>query len=193
MYEIEGYSHPPEDFKKQYQLVHDFLKWFYNDIVLRLLKNHFYITEREGSFGKLFYYRKPMWKYIERNEIKKLIDSEYIINVSKDYTQMFLNHKNSLGVSPLRFVPKSTKIRPIINLSSHKYNKISINQQLKNIFSILKYEYKKHNDVFDTSLLGMSEIYKKYYNFVKMFKSNTKELYYVVLDMTCCYDNINSV
>lgn len=93
MYEIEGYSHPPEDFKKQYQLVHDFLKWFYNDIVLRLLKNHFYITEREGSFGKLFYYRKPMWKYIERNEIKKLIDSEYIINVSKDYTQMFLNHK----------------------------------------------------------------------------------------------------
>lgn len=129
-----------------------------------------------------------------------------MINVNKGYVSLLKTQKNILGISPLRFVPKTKKIRPIINLSSHKYNKISINQQLNNIYHIIKYECDK-NELFNNCLFGMNDIYKyiyliyrPFYNYKKSFNNKCillyikdENLFYMTLDITACYDNINPV
>lgn len=63
-----------------------------------------------------------------------------------------LQRNKTLGVSKLRFLPKSTKVRPIVNLgskvqlpssvSSAPWSKRaeSVNRQLQDVFHVLNYE-----------------------------------------------------
>ena len=40
--------------------------FIFNEIVIPLLRNNFYSTERHGENSKLFYYRKPIWNLISK-------------------------------------------------------------------------------------------------------------------------------
>jgi hypothetical protein len=72
-----------------------------------------------------------------------------------------LQRNKTLGVSKLRFLPKSTKVRPIVNLGSKvqlpssfscapcsgwSKRAESVNRQLLDVFHVLNYEKARHNN-----------------------------------------------
>jgi len=63
-----------------------------------------------------------------------------------EFDEMFI-HNKTFGISRLRFLPKATGVRPIINLRSRarhgfccKETSESVNRHLQDVFCVLNYE-----------------------------------------------------
>ena len=77
-------------------------------------------------------------------------DKESICLVVQDEVSHLLQQNKTLGISKLRFLPKSSGVRPIINLGSHarhlqarngeRRRLESVNRQLQDVFLVLNYE-----------------------------------------------------
>lgn len=78
-----------------------------------------------------------------------------ILSPDQEELEFMLQQNRTLGVSKLRFLPKSTKVRPIVNLGSKVQlpcsvsrascrgwgkKAESVNRQLQDVFHVLKYE-----------------------------------------------------
>jgi telomerase reverse transcriptase len=97
----------------------DWLYWLFADIIIPLLRSHFYVTEAENHRQNVLYYRKPVWAKIHMLSLNHL--------VAKCYTRLDpatvaeVLQKRVLGFSHLRMLPKHSGVRPIANLSSRTW------------------------------------------------------------------------
>ncbi len=108
---------------KRVNMVRSWLRWLVVEVMMPLVRNHFYVTE--SSRNLMFYFRKPVWR-----KIVKTIDMNDMYQVQSDNTQ----------APPLRFVPKPSGVRPIANLSKKGSNNKSVNQSLRPAFEVLRWE-----------------------------------------------------
>lgn len=97
-------------------MLENWLYWLFTQIIVPLLRSHFYVTEAENHRQNVLYYRKPVWAKINMLSLKYL--------VGKCYTRMdpgavaAVLQKRVLGFSHIRMLPKYNGVRPIANLSS---------------------------------------------------------------------------
>lgn len=110
----------PENGKRRkepgWDLLQDWLYWLFTQIIVPLLRNHFYITEAENHRQNVLYFRKPIWARIHMLSLNTLV-GKYYKKLSLSSVAAVLQNR-SLGFSRVRLLPKYNGVRPIANLSS---------------------------------------------------------------------------
>ncbi|NWV55065.1 TERT transcriptase, partial [Daphoenositta chrysoptera] len=115
-------------------------------------------------------------------------------------------HKKKLFpmASKLRFIPKPKGLRPIVKVSSvvepqalskeSRQKKINhYNTQLKDLFSVLNYEWSRNTSFIGSSVFGKDDIYKTWKQFVRKVLESGGEIphfYCVKTDVSKAYDAI---
>ena len=105
----------------------------------------------------------------------------------------------ALGFASLRFMPKSSTLRPIINLS--KRTKVAgsgcrestVNWQLLDLQSVLTYERLRCPSIVGASAFSLDDIYTTWKKFVdsRYARSDDRPLHFVTVDIENCYESIN--
>lgn len=97
-------------------MLQDWLHWLFIEIIVPLLRSHFYITEAENHRQNVLYYRKPVWAKIHMLSLNHLV-AECYTRLDPGAVAAVLE-KRVLGFSRIRMLPKHNGVRPIANLSS---------------------------------------------------------------------------
>ncbi|KAL3695661.1 hypothetical protein R1sor_009737 [Riccia sorocarpa] len=92
------------------------LYWLFTNLVVPLIRCHFYVTEIENHRQNVFYYRKPVWAKLRSKALKDLLTRNYK-KLSKKSVAEALDGK-TLGFSQVRLLPKRSGVRPIANLAA---------------------------------------------------------------------------
>lgn len=181
----------------------------YDFFVVQILRSHFYITEKQGSNYKVFYYHKCNWNILMKiTELK--FSSKYSMIAQNAAIDKLRDNDSAYG--KLRIVPKNSTYRPIVSykkktIKSRKFLKNELYQTNK-IFKYISQKMqsnKKNCVVFDYKQIISNLIkFKEAFNIKKSFKnknvisSNLIEsnkyvdeiLNFCNMDIEACYDNI---
>jgi len=207
-------NHDTAGFNKKRKLpsdVHDSIRFsasvtfkeLYRLFVIPLLRSTFYITESQVSSGIIFF-RKPVWYQIRSLGLTDLQKSHQFLSLSYDEGIRQIS-TNKLGASKLRLLPKSSKLRPILNLAkAYRFpctkNNMALNKSrssanafLRTAFEVLKYELSlKPNSI--GSGVSYHDIHAKYIQFISQlpkFPVHHHQLFFASIDIERCFDNIS--
>ena len=190
---------PLSDSLKQQQLLAQFIWWFVTQYLTPLLKSFFYITESGTHRQRIFYYRKPVWAKIQQFGINTFC-GEFFKPLKTREAEKLLANKSSLGFSPLRFIPKTSTVRPITNMRHCPTNRQpinaqkqqSINRKLQNLFEVLKFEKEQNPKSLGATLFGSDDLYQVLRPFAERARTclEGKPLFFVHVDVRHCYESI---
>ncbi|KAJ5312719.1 hypothetical protein N7508_003549 [Penicillium antarcticum] len=190
------------DFNKRMELLHELTFWIFDSILIPLIRSHFYVTESQTHRNRLFYFRHDVWqKLIEKpfGDLKTAMFEE----LEPDRAQRVLARR-PLGFGALRLLPKSTGLRPILNLRKRVIKESfwggkrrtflapSINSSITPIYNMLTYERQQAPAKLGSSMGSVAEMHHR----LKTFKEKlTNQL---PLDLKCrkpnlppsCFDTI---
>ncbi|EKX72633.1 conserved hypothetical protein [Theileria equi strain WA] len=154
--------------------------------IIPILRSHFYTTEASFSMYRLHYIRKVTWFKMVQHANKRLLNS------STDFKLSTSDH----GI-PLRWSPKQSGMRPIINCNIYTNNdRKSINAVMRPIHRALSLNCKLVR-VLGNGVLGFPRAHRKlqnwWFRFMRIIRNNNMKnvnLYYLVADLSNCYGNI---
>ena len=112
-------------------------RWVFKGFIIPLLRSCFYVTETEFAARELHYYRKPIWSLFRALSLQKITTTaapggatatpdqhHQQINTNRNHFRILPHsralqclRKQTMGISKLRFLPKTTGMRPIAQLS----------------------------------------------------------------------------
>ncbi|KAJ6013379.1 hypothetical protein N7540_007970 [Penicillium herquei] len=196
------------DFKKRTEILHEFVYYIFDSLLIPLVRANFYVTESQTHRNRLFYFRHDVWQRLTKQplaDLKKKMFEE--IETTRAQT---LLARRTLGFGSLRLLPKSTGIRPILNLRRRSlkpstwgskngtYLAASINSSLNPIYNMLSYERKRAPEKFGSSLQFVGDIHLRLRDFKKKLMdrisgpkpSRLPQLFFVKLDIQGCFDTI---
>ncbi|PFX33058.1 Telomerase reverse transcriptase [Stylophora pistillata] len=180
------------DSVKQLELLAQFMWWLVNSYLMTVLKTFFYITETGIHRQRVFYYRKPIWETIQQFSLRTFCD-EFFKPLKTATAENLLRAQNSLGFSLLRFLPKTSTVRPITNMRHCPTSKeLSVNSKLKNLFEVVKFEKERNPEKMGTTLFGTDDLYRALKPFSTRSRTRLegKPLYFVHVDVSHCYESI---
>ncbi|KAG0079000.1 hypothetical protein BGZ90_003804 [Linnemannia elongata] len=181
---------------KQHEILHEFVYWLFEGFLMPLLRATFYVTDSSYQRNKLFYYRHGLWRIITQTAVNS-IQGKMFIRMEPEEVSVC----NSV-YSKVRFLPKTTDLRPIINLgrkaprlvnggSAGNYK--STNDRLKTASLVLAYERSRQIEC--SSAIGMSDLFhrlkKAKEKLVGSSTRNQQRLYMVKVDIKKAFDSIN--
>ncbi|XP_077789520.1 telomerase reverse transcriptase isoform X1 [Podarcis muralis] len=195
---------PASEHRFREDLMSKFLYWLMNSFVAELLRSFFYITETMFQKNMLFYFRKAVWRKLQRIGIRSHLAKVQLRALSKEEIEILQQKKCVPLASKLRFIPKANGLRPVVNLNDvvgaeafcrkSRDQKVQyFNKQLKNLFSVLSYESTKNPILLGSSVFGKDDTYAIWKKFVlKVLESNSEmpRFYFVKADVTGAYDTI---
>lgn len=195
----EGRHVPLTDSLKQQQLLAQFIWWFVTQYLMPILKSFFYITESGTHRQRIFYYRKPVWAKIQQFGVNKFCGKFFKPLKTKEAKSLFCT-KSSLGFAALRFIPKSSTVRPITNMRhcppskepTNAQKQQSINRKLQNLFEVLKFEKEQNPKGLGTTLFGSDDLYQVLKPYAERIRNylEGRPLYFVHVDVSHCYESI---
>ena len=97
--------------------------WIFDSILIPLIRSHFYVTESQTHRNRLFYFRHDMWQQLTQQPFGDL-KATMFEELEPDQAQRVLARR-SLGFGALRLLPKSTGLRPILNLRKRALKQLS--------------------------------------------------------------------
>uniref|UniRef100_A0A8C9JDS3 Telomerase reverse transcriptase n=1 Tax=Panthera tigris altaica TaxID=74533 RepID=A0A8C9JDS3_PANTA len=166
--------------------------------VVELLKSFFYVTETTFQKNRLFFYRKSIWSQLQTIGIRQHFNSVHLRELSEAEVRRHREARPTLLTSKLRFLPKPSGLRPIVNMdyvvgarTFHRDKKVRhLTSQVKNLFSVLNYERARRPSLLGASVLGMDDIHRAWRNFVLRVRAQdpAPQLYFVKVDVTGAYD-----
>lgn len=131
----------PNESRTRSHIFKCFIVWVWNSIVVQLLSTNFYCTESVPHKSKLFYYRRVVWSRIEKIAILRMKSpGSQLTLLTSDQVSDYLHPKRLTGIGILRFLPKSTGLRPILNLRfrDRKLALPAINTALRPLYAVLR-------------------------------------------------------
>lgn len=186
------------DVRKRIELVHEFIYYVFDSMLIPLIQTNFYVTESSSDRNRLFYFRHDVWRRISEPSLttmKLSLLEELPIQKARK-----MLHSSGLGWSRIRLLPKKNRVRPIMNLrrkqlaltTGKKSLGPSINTLLSPVFSILNYEKKNHLDMLQSAIFSVNEIHDRLKSFRQKSASvqAAGKLYFVKLDVQSCFDTI---
>ena len=195
----------PTDLQKRTELLHEFIYYLFDSILIPLIRTNFYVTESQTHRNRLFFFRHDIWRRLTEEPLTDLKSSVFE-ELKPDTAQRVLGRR-PLGYSSLRLLPKTTGVRPILNLRRRTWMKRdwpgrqgfylgpSINSTVTPIYNMLNYERTRGPEVLGSSLFSMGDIHPR----LKEFKEHLQQqhtgsplppLYFVKLDIQSCFDTI---
>lgn len=184
----------PNCIGRKLELASLWVGWLFSSLVVPVIRSHFYCTENEAYRQEVFYYRKPIWAAMVDETFKDTLSSTFL-PVKQQAVKLALE-KRKLGVSRLRFLPKRSGLRFLVNMSRDsvarfpakvKKNKAlgtksvippmektfsAINKTLKNTLHVLQYEARKNSEAFGSSTYGFNDIFCRFKPFVQKWKAD---------------------
>jgi len=154
--------------------------WIFNDFLVPLIRSVFYLTERSDDQKLVVFYRKPVWSYLCKRELREMKQRGMLFEFKK-------NNLDAFDKSKLRFVPKASGgLRPIINCKSRNYKLAFVSYALAAAFRDASQIRKR------PQILGLSEFYEAYKGFVVEARrvAERKPLHVLVLDVSKCFDRM---
>lgn len=188
----KGKKIPVSKSEKQKELFYRWLWWLVRNYIMVILKAFFYITEGASQSQDIFYYRKPTWRTIQSFGIKT-VTSTMLREISETEAKTLVESKASLGYSRMRFLPKASSVRPIVNMKASpkfadtKLN-LSINSKLRNVFEIIRFENARNRP--DSTMFGVDDVYQRIKSFVARRENHNEQFYFVHVDINKCFDSI---
>ncbi|KAJ5082191.1 hypothetical protein N7532_011234 [Penicillium argentinense] len=196
------------DFQKRTELLHEFIYYIFDSILIPLIRTNFYVTESQTHRNRLFYFRHDVWRSLTERPLADLKTKNFE-KIDKDVNQ---GKSQYLGFGSLRLLPKTTGVRPILNLGKRVLKEstrngkkrayfVSINRTITPISNMLMYERQRNPKIFGSSLISMGDLHPR----LKAFKAQLlaglrcplgnqpialPKLYFVKLDIQACFDNI---
>lgn len=191
--------------------------WFFSHVVMPLVAAHFYVTETAHCGHDLSYYHKRSWQSSTDNVIGILCEHKYrqLDGRLSSYLQ-----NRTLGFSNVRFLPKKSGLRTLINLRApssiifsqgkvvlrgksmkkkssqdfqiFKYG--SVNSRLRDIHVILKRIKVEHPEMLGSSVFDYNDIYKKLCPFIISVRNRfmtIPDIFIFVCDVKKAFDNID--
>ncbi|KAG2761693.1 hypothetical protein PC129_g18146 [Phytophthora cactorum] len=148
---------PPNERVKRLELLEDLLWWVMSFLVFPLLRNLFYITEAEGMANEIAYYQRPVW-----NVISTLALSDLEGGILQPSSIQTLPSDRQLATSRMRLLPKSSGVRPLMNLSTAiDQAKVSVNRSMEAVHRVLTFEVERQPKLLGASVRNIDEIYMR--------------------------------
>lgn len=199
------------DFQKRTELMHEFIYYLLDSIVIPLIRNNFYVTESQTHRNRLFYFRHDVWARLTEQPFADLKANMFEEIEHKKAEQILA--RRSLGFGSLRLLPKSSGLRPILNLRKRVrkeaiwngrkrvYQASSVNTAITPIYNMLNYERTRDPSTIGSSLYSVGDMHPRLKDFKTQLAqslppvSGTKShglppLYFVKLDIQACFDTI---
>ncbi|XP_057397207.1 telomerase reverse transcriptase isoform X1 [Balaenoptera acutorostrata] len=175
-----------------------FLCWLMGAYVVELLRAFFYVTETTFQKNRLFFFRKRVWSQLQSIGIRQHLERVQLRELSEADVRRHQEARPALPTSKLRFVPKPSGLRPIVNMGdvvgagkSHRDRKVQhLTSQVKTLFAVLNYERLRRPGLLGASVLGMDDIYRAWQAFVLPLRAQgpVPPLYFVKVDVAGAYD-----
>lgn len=187
------------DFEKRKRLMADFLRFLFEDFLISLLRNSFYVTEASSHRNRLFYYRHDVWRALTAPFLRTMKATKLEHCAGPDLKAMI--NRTSLGISRVRLVPKESGMRPIVNLGKKilrqpngtvRFGR-SINHILAPAFHALTYEKVSHPTALESAMLSAEEMFPKLEAFRQRLIDDGiygQDLYFGRLDIKSCFDSL---
>ncbi|KAJ5663924.1 hypothetical protein N7507_004655 [Penicillium longicatenatum] len=196
------------DFQKRTEILHEFIYYIFDSILIPLVRANFYVTESQTHRNRLFYFRHDVWQRLTKQPLEAM-KATMFEEIESSRAQSLLARR-SLGFGSLRLLPKTTGIRPILNLKKRvskesnwggkkrTYLAASINSSLAPISNMLSYERKRQPYKFGSSLQYVGDIHLRLKDFKRQLIQQSAEakdnklpkLFFVKLDIQGCFDTI---
>lgn len=167
----------PTQFRVHKTMVRQWLAWVMNELVIPLIRNHFYVTESgvAGHGVRVFYFRKPLWKQM--------------------VARAGIEERLSLGPAPtaretvsarLRLVPKSIvsdtgAMRVIARVANNK--------RLRVVLDVMRWELFENGQLLGASVFGFHDVFRRLAAFKKS-QSSLSSWFFVKVDVRAAYDSI---
>ncbi|XP_067649406.1 telomerase reverse transcriptase-like isoform X2 [Haliotis asinina] len=172
------------------------LWWLLNSFICPVIKAFFYVTNTNIYRNRVVYYRKNVWIKLHTRTLTSLRQKKMMSPITQTKVEHLLDSDQALGISYLRFLPKLTSLRPVVNMGRKPEpwtkKKLSINSQLRTCLSILQYHVHRRPELLKSSKFGFQDIYETLREFAvkRQARQDTRQLYFVKTDINKCYDSI---
>lgn len=197
------------DSQKRTELLHEFIYYIFDSIITPLIRTNFYVTESQVHRNHLFYFRHDVWRRLTEQPLAELTTT--MLQEVKPAKAQRILARRCLGHGSLRFLPKTTGIRPILNLRRRaliKTNRAgkkglylgpSINSSVTPIYNMLNYERTRQPGGLGSTLQSLGEIHPRLKRFKECLQARQgnlppdrlqQHLYFVKLDIQSCFDTI---
>ncbi|XP_020575931.1 telomerase reverse transcriptase isoform X2 [Phalaenopsis equestris] len=178
----------------QNKIFRSWIYWYFSHVVVPLLGNNFYVTERETRKLDVFYYPKSTWNKLFKSTVSRLKDTNYGVLDHASLDKVLNERRISLGrsafgFSRVRFLPKEKNVRPLANLRAPskflfagKKNSIvnvkalkqqgrfiwfkSANSALRELFVVLQIIKADDPDKLGASVFDYNDMYQSLYHFI---------------------------
>ena len=196
--------------RKRTELLHEFIFWIFESLLIPLIRSHFYVTESQTHRNRLFYFRHDVWQQLTEQPFGDL-KATMFEELEPERVQRVLAQR-SLGYGALRLLPKSTGIRPILNLRKRALKESSwgkgrmflapsINSTVTPIYSMLNYECQQNPAKLGSTMLSIGDMHHRLKSFRERLSSQSSSvskpgqsklppIYFVKLDIQACFDTI---
>ena len=188
------------DMQKRTEILLEFIYYYFDSILIPLIRSHFYVTESNVHRNRLFFFRHDVWQALTEPSLThiklSMFEEMNTMKVRK------LLESRSLGFSQIRLLPKGSGVRPIMNLRRRttklQGGKVvlepSVNSVMAPVFNMLNYEKYNHVSLLGSSLFSVGEIYtrlKTYHARLQLKNAAARQVFYFVrVDVQSCFDSI---
>ncbi|XP_058420373.1 telomerase reverse transcriptase isoform X2 [Diceros bicornis minor] len=189
---------PASEHRLREAVLAKFLCWLLGTYVVKLLRSFFYVTETTFQKNRLFFYRKSVWSQLQSIGIRQHFERVQLRELSEAEVRRHQEARPALLMSRLRFVPKPSGLRPIVNMdyvvgarTFHRDKKAQhLISKVKTLFGVLNYERARRPGLLGASVLGLDDIYRAWRAFVLRVRAQDPAplLYFVKVDVTGAYD-----
>jgi len=131
---------------KRKELMMELIYYIFDSLLVPLIRSNFYVTESNTHRNALLYFRHDVWRRLVEPALVKFKFTNFEEMQQKLVVELL--QKRTLGVSQIRFLPKSIGLRAIANLKrrvqvrTHGTQRLakSINSVLTPVLDVLNYE-----------------------------------------------------
>lgn len=164
--------------------------WLFNDFIVPIMQNCFYITEKQHDNTSLYFYRKQVWAIILHNSKKALETSGFFHQITpkqansiKDYTQF--------PPAKLRIQPKPSFFRPIMHFKS----KIAVTDKMKldgnSLLAGMPQLFKSKLSNRSVAAIDFPDIISRIQSFKEEWKAKgSPNLYFLTMDIAKAFDSV---
>ncbi|XP_062067966.1 telomerase reverse transcriptase [Lepus europaeus] len=174
-----------------------FLFWLLDACVVGLLRSFFYVTETTFQKNRLLFYRKSVWSRLQSVGIRQHLERVQLRELSGAEAQQ--RARSALPTARLRFIPKPSGLRPIVNADSvvaarafRREKAHPWTSRVRTLFSVLNYEREQRPGLLGASVLGLGDVHRAWRAFVLRMRAGAPapRLYFVKVDVTGAFDAI---
>ncbi|TDH73412.1 hypothetical protein CCR75_003794 [Bremia lactucae] len=178
----------PNELIKRRQLVQELVYWVITSLVFPVLRNLFYVTEAEGT----------------AKEVIILALDDLDGEILQPFNAQTLRSERQLATSRMRLLPKSSGIRPLMNLSNAiGHTKVSVNKSFEALHRVLTFEMERQPErLVGASVQNIDEIHARLKPLIRQItqcsrcaerRSDYRDIpmaYGVTVDVERCFDTI---